>query len=173
MSHTGIVEWWLARLNPHVKTRIDGPFDLSERYSVAMANDKIGNHVVNNWITDTIYRFNVHKEHVRNKYYPFAKGWFSYDNSGNTIKARANSKDAKYGAQYNWASTTKRVRAPSVPLPEFQRHILFADPEKNQWTTLVTPRNIVAEIKEALHKRKAPVEVIYNHYGYWHAVYIL
>ena len=31
------------------------------------------------------------------------------------------------------------------------------------------PEKTVAAIKAALMKNKAPVQIIYNHYGYWHA----
>ena len=40
MSLTGIAEWWLARLNPAVSRRPNGPLDLSERHLINISENK-------------------------------------------------------------------------------------------------------------------------------------
>jgi hypothetical protein len=109
-----------------------------------------------------------------NKDYRFTKGLFTTDAEGNYITAQQGQNGAEYGAQFNWIDFRKSVsRVPLVPLPKFQREVLFADPESNQWNTGVMPEGMVERIKKALQSRKAPVHVIYNHYGYWHATMIV
>ena len=61
------------------------------------------------------------------------------------------------------------IDAKMVKLPEFQREIIFRDPSDNRWNVTTAPKDIVTRIKSALKKRNAPVLVIYNHIGYWHA----
>jgi hypothetical protein len=58
--------------------------------------------------------------------------------------------------------------SPDFVIPEFTRDIIFADPASNQWNINVAPVDIVEQVKFALMTKKAPVMVMYNHYGYWH-----
>ena len=50
---------------------------------------------------------------------------------------------------------------------------MHADPDQDQWAVGGMPDDIVSRVKTALTTRKAPVLVLYNHYGYWHAVYVV
>lgn len=51
--------------------------------------------------------------------------------------------------------------------------MIFKDVNRNQWNVGDAPVDIVYQIKEALIKNHAPVNVIYNHHGFWHAVVIV
>lgn len=174
MSLTGIAEWYLARANPLLSRESEGPLDLSERYMMNIAGiDEAGNGV-ENWKTDSVYLYNNVGATLLNRDYRFAKGWYKRDAEGEIKKSRKGVKDAEYDTSYSWIDERKTVtRAPRVKLPKFAREILFADPESNQWNTGVMPFGIVEQIKTALREKKAPVHVIYNHFGYWHANVIL
>lgn len=171
MSLTGVVEWWLARLNPNASRSHDGPIDLSERYSMNLAGANNGG--VSNWKTDSIYMFNSSKQSVRNSAYRFTKGWFKTDANGRRVPTQANTRGAEYSTSYNWIDETSKINSGFVNLPTFKRDILFADPASNQWNVAVMPADIVSQVQKKLKERKAPVNVIYNHIGYWHAVYIV
>ncbi len=174
MSLTGIAEWWLARLNPRALRTPDGPIDLSERYLMNIAGVNEDSNGIANWKTDSVYLFNYRGGTLRNVDYRFAKGWYSKDAGGTIHKSYAGAPGAHYDAFYSWLDErSSAAQAPFVKLPRFRREVLFADPESNQWNTGVMPFDIVDRIKAALVEKKAPVQVIYNHFGYWHATVIL
>jgi len=173
MAHTGVAEWWLARLNPQIPQKLDGKFDLSERYSINLSVLDIGDHEVNNWRTDTIFRFNTNGESFANRLYRFSKGWYKRNSRGDRVKAGKADPHARYGIGYNWIPELDSLETGSIQLPHFTREILFADPAKNQWSINVAPADIVQQVKTALKTRKAPIVVIYNHMGYWHTVILL
>lgn len=173
MSLTGIAEWWMARLNPALSRAPDGPVDFSERYlmnlSGSQSNDKI-----ENWITDSVFFFNKAKGTYLNRDYRFTKGWYHENDEGERTPANRGAKNATYDEGYNWIDETdKLVAGAKVKLPKFKREILFDDPEEDPWNTGVMPAGIVEKIKEALVRKKAPVQIIYNHFGYWHANYVI
>lgn len=174
MSLTGLAEWWLARENPNLSRDPEGPLDLSERYLMNLSNQFSGSAPINEWKTDSIFLYNlVGGMALRNADYRFTKGWFKKNKNGQYIAAEPNEKNSHYNAAYNWIDERSQLKSPdSVQLPKFKRHILFADPDSNQWNTGVMPDNIVEKIKSALQKNKAPVQIIYNHFGYWHAALI-
>ncbi len=175
MATTGVAEWWLARLNPYKSRRPNGPVDLSERYLMNMAGIDENETQLENWRTDSIYLFNnnAQKSHL-NKDYPYTKGWFKEATATNPIVAATpHEPGAEYGTSFNWVSNLDSLHAPSIALPFFERKIIFADPEKNQWNIGIAPHDIAQKVKTALVESKAPVMVIYNHHGYWHAVYIV
>jgi hypothetical protein len=172
MSLTGIAEWWLARLHPELARDPEGPIDLSERYLMNVAGLEEGSNGVDNWKTDSVYLFNRAGGAPRNVDYRFTKGWYVRDSGGNVVAANRNAEGAQYDENYNWVDEIPS-KAQLVPLPKFQRTVLFADPASNQWNTGVMPADIVDRIKTALRTNKAPVHVIYNHFGYWHATVIL
>jgi hypothetical protein len=174
MSLTGIAEWWLARLNPSVSRAPDGPIDLSERYLMNVAGLDEASNGVANWKTDSVYLFNKTGGALRNADYRFTKGWYVRDGQGNVVAANRNTQGALYDENYNWIDQLDTVgKAQLVPLPKFQRTVLFADPASNQWDTGVAPDDLVERVKTALRVNKAPVHVVYNHFGYWHATVIL
>ena len=175
MSLTGIAEWWLARLHPELPRTPDGPIDLSERYLMNLAGIDEGSNGVANWKTDSVYLFNRGGEALLNRDYRFTKGWYTRDANGDPQAATASTPGATYDTTYNWIDDLASVGKTAVPvkLPHFERNVLFADPDSNQWDTGVMPDDIADRIKTALRVNKAPVHVIYNHYGYWHATVIL
>lgn len=172
MSLTGIAEWWLARLHPELPRTPDGPIDLSERYMMNIAGLNEDSNGVANWKTDSIFLYNKAGGGMRNVDYRFTKGWYVRDASGTPVAANRNTQGALYDTNYNWVDEIPS-KAQLVPLPKFSRTVLFADPASNQWDTGVMPDDIVSRIKAALRTNKAPVQVIYNHFGYWHSTVIL
>lgn len=174
MSLTGAAEWWLAKLHPETSRAPEGPIDLSERYLMNIAGIEEDENGIANWKTDSIYLFNGHGGTVLNTDYRFTKGWYTRDAEGNIRAATSTTPGAIYDAYFSWIDD--RSAAPNarfVKLPKFKREVLFADPASNQWNTGVMPANIVEKIKTALRVKKAPVQIIYNHMGYWHATLIL
>lgn len=175
MSLTGIAEWWSARLHPRASRAADGPLDLSERFLMNFAGSAGVQNDIKNWKTDSIYLFNKAGGALRNRDYRYTKGWFKKERSGRHVKADAQAPGAEYGTAYNWIDERAALPA-SVELkrlPTFRRTVLFADPASDQWNTGVMPANIVDKIKTALQKNKAPVQIIYNHFGYWHSTMIV
>lgn len=169
MAHTGIAEWWLARLNPTVSRAPDGPIDLSERYLMNLEDNDI-----TNWRTDTIYLLNRHDQKAAlNRSYRFTKGWYKEDSSEHLVRAKPHESGSSYGTSYNWIDERASIVGDLVSLPHFKRDVIFADPTSNQWNMGVAPRDIIETVKGALSSNRAPVLVIYNHMSYWHAVFIV
>ena len=174
MSLTGIAEWWLAFMNPSLPRQPDGPLDLSERYLMNIAGvDEDASPEGANWRTDSIYLFNKERRTVLNSAYRFTKGWHTDDGSGGYQLAQPNAPGAVYDVNYNWIDQRATISGGYVALPSFHRDILFADPESDQWNVGVAPADIARKVKQALVERHAPVHVIYNHLGYWHAVVVV
>lgn len=174
MSLTGIGEWWLARLNPNSHRVSDGDFDLSERYLMNLSGVDEASSPVANWKTDSIFLFAAESEGaLRNRDYRFTKGWF-VETEDSYVRATAGTPGAELGTQINWMDERSGVgRVERVKMPEFQRSVLFADPQSNQWNVGIAPDELVAKMKAALRQNKAPLHVLYNHYGYWHAVMVV
>jgi hypothetical protein len=173
MALTGIAEWWLARRNPTLSRAHDGPIDLSERYLMNIAGIDEDENGVTNWKTDSIYLYNNVGHGVRNADYRFTKGWYTLDKDGSPVAAAAHASGAEYGTMYNWIDQSSMIKSGFVTLPTFERDVIFADPASNQWNTAVMPDDIVERVKTSLTTMKAPVNVIYNHFGYWHSVDIV
>lgn len=171
MSLTGIAEFWIAKQNAKLARTPDGPVDLSERYVMNVAGRGENRAGVANWKTDTIFVLNNAGGVALNSGYRFTKGWTKKDAQGDY--AAAPSGTGSYSASYNWIDQHKNADPRSlVSLPKFDRQVLYADPKGDQWNVGVMPNDIVERIKTAMRTRKAPVHVIYNHFGYWHAVAI-
>ncbi|MGZ3655117.1 MAG: hypothetical protein ACXVCS_06165 [Bdellovibrionota bacterium] len=173
MSLNGIAEWWMAKLHPELSRDPDGPLHFSERYMMNYASTDESQKNVKDWLTDSIEIFNNAGGTVLNEDYRFTKGWFR-DTSKGIVKSHEGTKGAEYGVQYNWIDESEQVAsAPRIKLPRFKRDVIFAPEGASQWDTAVMPQDIADQIKEALLKNKAPVHVVYNHQGYWHATIIL
>ena len=175
MAITGIAEWWLARLNPNLSRAADGPLDLSERYIMNVAGMEENDTKLPNWRTDAIALFNRngHKS-LLNSTYRYTKGWFVGETYSEHLKpSQEGAPGARYGTEFNWIDLRPNTADGLVPLPEFAREVLFADPTQNQWDVGVAPDDIVNKVKDALRTREAPILVIYNHNSYWHAVYVI
>ena len=173
MSLTGVAEWWLARLSPREPRVSEGPLDLSERHLMNLAGIEESGNGVANWKTDSIRLFNARQEGWRNRSYRFTKGWYR-DSASGYVPAAPNSAGAAYDTSYNWIDGTSTAgQIEKVRLPNFSPNVLFADPESNQWNVGVMPSEITQRVKNLLQRNRAPVHVIYNHYGYWHAVFIV
>lgn len=175
MANTGIAEWWLAKLNPRFPRTADGPLDLSERYLMNVAGIEENETDLPNWRTDSIYLFNRnHQKTMLNSAYRYTKGWYAGEAySDRILPASPGATGAEYGTLYNWIDQRPAGVQGEVSLPLFERDVIFADPEANQWNVGVAPDNIVEKVKETLRTKKAPVLVIYNHDSYWHAVYVI
>lgn len=174
MSHTGVLEWWLNYSNAATGQR----FDLSERYYMALKTEDIGSNLVNNWRTDNIYRLNAVGKFFSNEQYPFTKNYFNYDETtGSRITSNADDLKATYNAEFNWISFKSQIdtkfHKQEIRVPKFKREIIYKDPQDDQWSVAKAPNDIVLKIKNALLTNKAPVNVIYNHHGFWHAVMIV
>lgn len=173
MSLTGVAEWWLARLNPQLSRSSNGPVDLSERYLINASEAKENQKRVENWRTDSIEIFNATRKSLLNSSYPFAKGWYREDSKGDIFPAEPGAPGSTYGVIINWFDNLKSVLTGYVYLPYFERDILFADPDENEWNVGLNPPGIVERVKRALVENKAPVQVIYNHESYWHSVFVV
>ncbi len=167
MSHTGNIEFWMNKLNPGAQ------LDLSERFFMNLAKDKINEENIKNWRTDTVYRFNKFSKAYLNNDYPFSKGWYKKGEDGKRVFAKEGEDKAYYGVKYNWVIDYKNLNAPSIKLPKFDREVLYIDESQNQWNVGNAPKNAVKLVKDALKKRNAPVLVIYNHTGFWHATLVV
>ncbi len=166
MSHTGATEVILNQ-------REQRSFNLSERYFMNLSKASIGDTLVTNWRTDTIYRLNQTRRFYLNKDYRFTKGWYKKNQDGRRVPALENEEGALYGVPYNWIVQWEELtNKPFLSLPYFKRQILFADPNQNQWNVGTAPRDIVTRVKKAIKEKNSPVIVIYNHIGSWHAVMI-
>lgn len=172
MSLTGVAEWWLRRLNNVTEFHPDDDYDLSERWWINNSLWLEHTKRIENWNTDTIYMFNS-THSVLNRDYRFTKGW--YLDSENGIKpTKPNAKGAVYDTGYNWFDASDRVKpSTKIKLPKFSRKVLYEDPEENPWAIGKAPADIVDQVRTALAEQKAPVQVIYNHQGYWHSVYVI
>lgn len=166
MATTGNIEWWLNYLDQKEPRVMDGKHDLSERYTMNMAGEEEDESPVKNWRTDTVYLFNTYGA-VLNWEYPYTKGWYKEVND-NRVIAKPEEKGSYFGTGYNWISEIETFHPQKIELPKFEREIIFADKDKNQWNVGVTPKNIIQKVKDALRINHAPVLITYNHYGYWH-----
>lgn len=173
MSLTGIAEWWLARLRPDLSRALNGPVDLSERFLINASGLKKYTQNVVKWQTDSIEIFNAAGRSVLNRNYPFTKGWYREDSEAEILPAQAGRSGSKYGVIFNWFDDLKSLSSGFVKLPQFSKNVLYADPASDAWNVGLNPPEIVETVKSALVKNKAPIQVIYNHEGYWHSVFIV
>lgn len=170
MSHTGVVEWWYNKLH-----ELEGSerVNFSERYYMALKTRQENQDEIDNWRTDNINRLNKSSIFFSNSDYHFTKGHYKKVN-GERVVTDADDKDASYGTPFNWIDLAQTIPSDATvfKLPKFKREVILEDAERDQWAVAKAPLNIVEQIKSALHKRNAPVLVIYNHKGFWHANYI-
>lgn len=167
MAHTGAVEWWLSKLG------LGQRLDLSERYYMNLSKAGIGDELMSDWQTDTIYRMNSAKVTYRNSDFPFLKAWYEYDGRGQRQFSTEDNPHAYYGTSANWILSLDTLRGAPIPLPHFERTVLFAEAEGNQWAVNVAPKDIVAQMKKWLDEKQSPLIVLYNHHAYWHAVMVV
>ena len=173
MATTGIAEWWMAKLHPHVSRASGGPLDFSERYLMNIGAGPQGEASLKNWLTDSMLIFNKNgSKGSLNRDYPYTKGWHIEGNEFNE-PATADTPNAVYGTGVNWISELENLNPPTVEMPIFKREIIFAAPSKNPWSVGEAPRGIWKRGRQALITQKAPVLVIYNHHMVWHTVVIV
>ncbi|NBW80462.1 hypothetical protein EBR21_01790 [bacterium] len=173
MTLTGIAEWWLARLNPYASRASNGPLDLSERHVINASGLKKYTKNVENWKTDSIEILNAAGQGILNSAYPFTKGWYREDSNGDIFPASQHQNGSSYGVIINWFDNLKSVTKGFVDLPKFSRTVIYSDPDSDQWNVGLNPPGIVEQVKNALVENQAPVQVIYNHEGYWHSVFVV
>jgi hypothetical protein len=171
MSLTGVVEWWVHRANRATRFVQNGPYDISERWWMNLSNNSHFTQDVDYWFTDAIYLFNS-ADSALNRNYPFRKGWY-IETKDDIYPARPGAPNARYGARYNWIDEAKRVKGPFIQTPDFERKILFRSPDKNPWAIGQAPKDIAERMIESFQRYKSPIQVIYNHEGYWHSVYVI
>lgn len=173
MSLTGIAEWWMRKLDNRTQFTPDDDLDLSERWWVSLSDHADVNKKVKDWVTDSIYLFNAHYS-VLNKDYRFTKNWYQEPEDFDVYPAKPNEPGAVLGTKYNWIDESQSVKV-SKPIhtPTFHRTIILKGSDEDPWAIGTAPKNIAEKVKAALVENKAPVHVIYNHGGYWHAVFIL
>lgn len=172
MSMTGVAELWLHKLSNTTTFIPDGNLDLSERWWANLSRWSDHNEPVNNPYTDTILMFNTSPS-VLNRDYRFAKGWYTETKSGEVKPVAPHTPGASYDTGINWYDDTDHVRGPRIKMPKFSRKVIFEVPGQNPWSIGVAPENIVEQVKAALVTYKAPVQVVYNHEGYWHSVFVV
>jgi hypothetical protein len=170
MSLTGVSEWWMMRLGNSKNFVQDGPFDLSERWWVNQSIWSGNLKRIKNWSTDGIYLFNAQPAAL-NRQYRFTKGWYMEEDD-ELIKVPPHTPGAKYDTGFNWIDDSDRISA-GIRLPKFNRRVIYADLKENPWEIGQAPKDIVERVKEALVKEKSPVQVVYNHEGFWHSVYVI
>ena len=175
MSITGIAEWWLARLFPNMSREPDGPLDLSERFTMNEAGYEEDAAHLPNWRIDAIYLFNrMGGRAVQNRSYRFTKGWYTGSfHDGTAIPASEGDAGAVYDTSFNWLDQRAQIQNGYVQLPRFERIIIHLDQARDQWAIGSAPPDIAERVKSHLRSNKAPVQVIYNHNGYWHSVYVI
>lgn len=171
MSLTGVLEWWLHRANNVTRFVQNGPLDVSERWWMNLSNQERFTDEVSYWFTDAIYIFNQAPS-ATNREYPFRKGWY-VETEEDIYPAQPNQQQATYGGRYNWIDETKKVKGPFIKAPTLGRKVLLKNQNENPWAIGAAPDDIVEKMKEAFQKYKSPIQVIYNHEGYWHAVYVI
>lgn len=165
MSHTAATEVLLGK-------KRNQKIDLSERYLMNLSKADIGDHLIKNWITDTIYRLNATGETYLNKDFPYLKAWYRYEGE-DRVFSEEGANDSYYGVKANWVVSLNQLN-PKTAISHngFERKILFEDPKGNRWNVATAPKDIVSTVKNALKSKKGPVVVIYNHTGFWHAVMV-
>jgi len=175
MSITGIAEWWLARMFPNMSREPDGPLDLSERLTMNEAGYEEDAAHLPNWRIDAIYLFNrMGGRAVQNRSYRFMKGWHTGSfHDGTATPANEGDAGAVYDTSFNWIDQRAQIQNGHVQLPPFERIIIHLDQARDQWAIGSAPPDIAERVKSHLRSNKAPVQVIYNHNGYWHSVYVI
>lgn len=171
MSLTGVVEWWMRKLNNVTRFVPNDNFDLSERWWMNLSEQNSYLRRVRYWFTDAIYLYNEAYSAL-NRDYPFAKGWY-IETEDEVVPAQPNQNGAEYGVRYSWHDAMESVQAPLLDLPLFSRRIILKDENEDPWAIGVAPADIVDTVIAAFQKYKAPIQVIYNHEGFWHSVYVI
>lgn len=170
MSHTAVSE---VLINKRRATKGLNNIDLSERYLMNLSKANIGDDLISDWKTDTIYRFNETGRTYTNENFPYIKDWYKTSANGLRVFAEENEQGAYYGVRANWVIALNELKKkPFIKTPHFNREVLFADPKGNRWNVATAPSDIVQRVKKALDKKTGPVLVIYNHTGFWHAVMV-
>ncbi len=171
MSLTGAVELWLHRINKAPRFIQDGNLDLSERWWMNVSNFTKYSKDIDYWFSDAALLFNSTPSAL-NRNYRFAKGWL-IETDEDYIPTAPNAAGAVYSTRFNWVSALDKVPGPFIKLPRFDRTVLMRDKNDDPWSIGKAPADIVEQVIAALKKYQAPVQVIYNHEGYWHSVIIV
>ena len=168
MSSTGIMEILLNQKKGDDSPQSEGATDLSERF---LMNQAAG-YRLGNWRTDTILVFDRDGAAALNRDYRYTMGWYKKVN-GRTLAAESDEPNATYGTSYNWiGELSGEVMRDRMALPRVNRTILHSDTEGNQWNVAEFDNRDIEKIIEALGEGH-PVQLVYNHFGYWHAVIVL
>ncbi|MBF0361663.1 MAG: hypothetical protein HQK49_11665 [Oligoflexia bacterium] len=185
MALTGAMEIILNKEITQEQRIYEGMSDLSERYlmnasDLASAsnntntnNDTNNDEKIYNWRTDTIYTYNYFSGALLNRDFRYTTGWYK-EIDGELMVAKKGEEGATYGTYYNWINgITDELMKKKIPVPKVARELIFVDTNNDQWNTGVMTDATIKRIKERLTARNSPTLIIYNHYGYWHAVLIV
>lgn len=171
MATTGAMEILLNKeKNVTGEFNNEGDTDLSERFLIT---SDVPEGTVKDWRTDQLYKFNALGGAMLNRDYRFTKGYYKKVD-GELEITTSEDEEAQYGAYYNWIpEIPENYVELLVNVPTVDRNLIFVDPEHNQWNVGIMNDEVIVDIKTQLRETNSPVLVIYNHYGYWHAVLIV
>lgn len=171
MSLTGAVELWLHRIHKAPRFIQDGDLDLSERWWMNVSNYTKYSKDIDYWYSDAALLFNSTPAAL-NRNYRFTKGWH-IETEDDYIPTAPNAPKSVYTTRYNWIDDLSKVPGPFIKLPRFDRTILLRDKNDDPWAIGKAPADIVEQVIAAFKKFRAPIQVIYNHEGYWHSVFLV
>ena len=171
MATTGAME---ILMNQHVapeEIEYNGDTDLSERFLMAA-----GSHAPYStapwFLTDTLEYYGAIGGSLLNLDYKFCVGYVKDTASGYT-QSTSSDPDAYLSCAYNWFDNyPEDWESKLVETPAVERTIIFADPKRDdnsQWRVALFDGDTIEKIKYELRTKNAPVIVVYNHFGYWHA----
>lgn len=174
MATTGAMELLMNQSANNQNLNYDGEADLSERFLMNVTIPSSPNY--RNWRTDTILIYNNLEGALLNRDYRYTKGWFKHNNQGNVIRSVEGAAGASYGASYNWIDElngNSDLKSKLVKIPSVNREIIYEDPKGDQWNVGGMSTDTILKIKEAMKRNNGPAILLYNHYGYWHAILLV
>ena len=173
MAVTGAMELLLNQrlADPAKQMKYQGDTDLSERY-LMNGSYQVPKSVLRYELTDVIYTYGALGGALRNRDYPFTAGYVKQLTSGELVKANKGDQGAELSCKLNWIDELPAdYKSMLVPTPGAERTLIFLDPKldmDSRWRVALASDDVVERIKWELRTKRAPVVVIYNHYGFWH-----
>jgi len=173
MATTGTME---LLMNQHLEPGAfdyNGDTDLSERF-LMNASDYVPASKSRYFLTDVVYTYEHFGGSLLDRDYPFVCDYVRETSSGGVVRATAGQDGAYPSMYYNWFDDLPDGWQDTLtPTPEPARTLIFMDPRESQWSVALMDDDHIERIKYELRTKNAPVIVVYNHYLYWHAVFIV
>lgn len=148
MASTGAMEILLNKSLGITNPEVDGPTDLSERYTISEDSSSRNR----TWFENAFLKFDS-GEAILQRDLPY---------TGFTITGEINYAVWNYPANF--------VKLPRIKLPAIDTEFLFS---YGQYSRNVLTDNQLTEIKEALLKYESPIIAMTNDSDYWHAQVIV